>query len=107
MTALIKNLEAMLAAGRDDALLRFSLGTALLGEKQVQQAIGHLERAVTIQPGYSAAWKMLGRAYAMKGDDDQAARAYRSGIAIADQRGDKQAAREMRVFLRRIEKKAR
>ncbi|MOA42617.1 hypothetical protein D3C78_1646820 [compost metagenome] len=38
------------------------------------------------------------------GEPQQALQAYRDGIAVAEQRGDKQAAKEMTVFARRIEK---
>lgn len=38
------------------------------------------------------------------GDAKEAAFAYRSGIDAANGHGDKQAAKEMTVFLRRIEK---
>jgi predicted Zn-dependent protease len=53
---------------------------------------------------YSAAWKLLGKALAEPGASVEAAEAYRSGIAAAERRGDKQAAKEMTVFLRRLEK---
>ena len=36
---------------------------------------------------------------------DDALTAYREGIAVAEARGDKQAAKEMGVFMRRIEKR--
>jgi hypothetical protein len=39
------------------------------------------------------------------GRDSEALEAYRSGIAVAEAKGDKQAAREMSVFARRLEKK--
>jgi cytochrome c-type biogenesis protein CcmH/NrfG len=55
---------------------------------------------------YSAAWKLLGKALAESGDADGAAAAYRNGIAAAERRGDKQAAKEMTVFLRRLDKPA-
>ena len=55
---------------------------------------------------YSAAWKLLGKALAEAGDGPCAAEAYAQGIAVAEARGDVQAAKEMRVFLRRLEKSA-
>ena len=44
---LVENLEAMLAAGKDDALLRFSLGNAYLKERP-GLAAEHLARASKI-----------------------------------------------------------
>ena len=97
-------LETMLAGGRDDALLRFSLGNACLVEGDADNAVEHLERAVRHDPGYSAAWKELGRALLAAERPAQAADAWSRGIEAAEARGDVQAAKEMRVFLKRLEK---
>jgi predicted Zn-dependent protease len=99
-------LEQLLAGGRDDALLRFSLGNACLKEGDATAAAEHFSRAVAHDPAYSAAWKLLGRALADEGDRDGAAAAWQSGIEAAEARGDVQAAKEMRVFLKRLEKAA-
>ena len=64
----------------------------------------HLREAVARDPRYSAAWKLLGRALADTGDAPAALAAYREGIAVAQARGDKQAAKEMTVFAKRLEK---
>ncbi|MFP5418403.1 MAG: tetratricopeptide repeat protein [Gammaproteobacteria bacterium] len=100
----IADFEAMLAQGRDNALLRFSLGNAYLKQGDAAQAAAHLRRAVEHDPKYSAAWKLLGKALADSGAHEDALAAYRQGIAVAEARGDKQAAREMEVFAKRIEK---
>jgi len=98
--------EALLAAGKDSALLRFGLGSHHLAAGRAQPAAEHLRAAVAQDPAYSAAWKLLGKALEASGDAPGAAEAYRSGIAAAQKRGDKQAAKEMAVFLRRIERAA-
>lgn len=98
--------EALLASGKDGALLRFSLGMHYLKEGNAARAAEHLRSAVTQDPGYSAAWKLLGKALADCGRQSEAAEAYRSGIEAAGRKGDKQAAKEMTVFLRRLEKAA-
>ena len=94
----------MLAAGKDGALLRFSLGHEHLKAGNVEAAIAHLRQAVVLDPGYTAAWKALGRALADHGLAEDALAAYREGIAVAARKGDKQAGKEMQVFARRIEK---
>ena len=94
----------MLAGGRDNALLRFSLGNEYLKHGDAVKAAEHLRRAVGQDPKYSAAWKLLGRALTDAESWDEALAAYRQGIAVAEARGDKQAAKEMGVFARRIEK---
>jgi predicted Zn-dependent protease len=102
--AAIDNFEAMLAQGRDNALLRYSLGNEYLKLGDYVRAAEHLRRAVEHDPKYSAAWKLLGRALTEAAAWDEALAAYRQGSAVAEARGDKQAAKEMGVFARRIEK---
>jgi Tfp pilus assembly protein PilF len=96
--------EALLASGKDGALLRFSLGMHYLKEGDASRAAGHLRSAVAQDPGYSAAWKLLGKALENCAEPAAAMDAYRSGIEAAQRKGDKQAAKEMAVFLRRLEK---
>ena len=62
--------------------------------------------AHSADPHYSAAWKLLGRALAEGGDAGGAIAAFERGIAVARERGDEQAAKEMGVFLRRLHKPA-
>jgi len=97
-------LEQLLDKGRDDALLRFSLGGACLKEGDPAAAARHLRQAVAHDPGYSAAWKLLGRALADADRPGEAADAWRRGIEAAEGRGDIQAAKEMRVFLKRLDR---
>lgn len=98
------DLEKMLTAGRDSPLLRFSLGEVLLKEDRPADAVAHLRSAVEQDPGYSAAWKLYGKALAASGQPEAAAAAFDTGIATAEERGDKQAAKEMRVFLKRMKR---
>jgi Flp pilus assembly protein TadD len=97
-------LEAMLTAGQDNALLRFTLGSAFIRHKKFQQAIEHLSRAVELDPDYSAAWKNYGKALEQDGQINEAIKAYKNGIKVADRNGDKQAEKEMSVFLKRLQK---
>jgi Flp pilus assembly protein TadD len=103
-TSLIDSLRAQCGGPRDGALLRFSLGNALLSAGDHAVAIEELRQAVTFDPNYSAAWKLLGKACLAVDDEAGAAEAWRQGIAVAQHRGDKQAEKEMSVFLRRIER---
>ncbi len=63
----VERFEAMLASGRDDALLRFSLGLGYLRAGDAARAAQHLRRAVEHDRDYSAAWKLLGQALARPG----------------------------------------
>ena len=103
--ATLTNLLKMLEAGRDNALLRFSLGNEYLKEGDPHAAIEHLRAALQHDEAYSAAWKLLGRALETSGALNEALGAYRAGIAVAERKGDKQASKEMTVFARRLERK--
>lgn len=100
----VQRFEALLAAGKDNALLRFGLGNEYLKAGDFARAAEHFRAAVAQDPDYSAAWKLLGKSLAQAGREAEAVLAYLAGIEAAERRGDKQAAREMAVFLKRIDK---
>jgi predicted Zn-dependent protease len=103
-TAITQNFEKILAGGKDNTLLRFSLGSEYLKAGAPASAVNHLKQAVVLDPKYAAAWKQLGRALVESGQPADALLAYREGLAVAEAKGDKQAAKEMTVYARRIEK---
>jgi uncharacterized protein HemY len=95
-------LETMLQSGQDNALLRFTLGQAFMRHNKFEQAASHFAMAVELDPGYSAAWKNYGKALEKAGMLNEAIKAYKNGIKVADKKGDKQASKEMDVFLNRL-----
>ncbi|MDR6992515.1 tetratricopeptide repeat protein [Luteimonas sp. 3794] len=99
-----ERLQALLDAGRDDALLRFGLGNSCLQAGDLDAAATHLAAATRHDPDYSAAWKLLGKALLASGREDAAEAAWRAGLDAAARRGDVQSSKEMTVFLRRIER---
>ncbi len=105
--SMIDRLEALLAQGRDDKLLRFSLGRACLDAGRPGEAIQHLARCLAYDEEYSAAWNAYGKALHAAGRDADARAAWQRGVAVAERKGDKQAAREMGVRLRRLRKPER
>ena len=104
MSARLDSLRALCGGSRDGALLRVALANALIAEGASVDAIAELRRALEFDADYSAAWKQLGKLLAESGKATAASEAYRNGIAAAQKRGDKQAEKEMNVFLRRLEK---
>jgi predicted Zn-dependent protease len=102
---LIEDFEQMLLKGQEGALIRFSLGNAYLKENRPQMAVEHLRIALTHDPEHSAAWKLLGKALAEARCFVDSMGAFDQGIKVAEGKGDKQAAKEMRVFRRRVEKR--
>jgi Tfp pilus assembly protein PilF len=103
---LVEKFENMLASGKDHALLRFSLGSEYFKLNDFDKAALHLRLALQHDPKYSAAWKLLGKALTQSKKFDEAQQAYRQGIEIAEQYGDIQAAKEMKVFLSRLNGRA-
>ena len=101
---MISQLEKLLGTPRDGALLRYSLGVEYQKQGNLERAIAHLREAVLRDPLYSAAWKLLGRTLVDAGRPEDALDAFRQGIAAAENKGDKQALKEMTVFARRLEK---
>lgn len=106
MNPRIESLEKLLDGPRDGALLRFSLGNEYLKAGNPAAAGNSFRAAVDRDPSYSAAWKALGKALAEAGDAPGALVAYERGIAVAEAKGDIQAAKEMRVFAKRLTKAA-
>lgn len=102
----ISRLRAQVGGPRDGALLRYSLGLALLESGDAAGAAATLREALGFDPGYSAAWKALGHALLGAGNRVGAAEAWRRGMDAAEGKGDVQAGKEMRVFLRRLEKES-
>ena len=83
----------MLAAGKDGALLRYSLGNEYLKANDPARAAEHLARAVAQDPKYTAAWKLYGKALRAAGRAADALAAWREGIAVAH-RARRQAGRK-------------
>jgi predicted Zn-dependent protease len=105
-TSTLDNLLKLVGTPRDGALLRFSLGNEYLKAGEAAQAAAQFRAAVEKDPKFSAAWKLLGKSLAEAGQAEAALAAYHEGITVAEARGDLQAAKEMKVFVRRLERES-
>lgn len=104
MGDMTENLEALLARGDDSASLRFALATRYLADAKMERALEHALRAVQLDADYSAAWRLLGRIQSELGQVEAALQTYRRGIEVAQKNGDQQVAKEMSVFVKRLER---
>lgn len=104
---MLESLEKMLAQGMDNPMLRFGLGKGYLDAGDAERAATHFRRCVEQDRKYSAAWKLLGRALQLSGDNAGAREAWEQGLVVAQAHGDKQAEKEMDVFLRKLDKAQR
>ena len=98
----ITQLEKLLVADPEPTGF-FMLGKLYLDAERWADAANALEKALKLNPEYSAAWRLAGDAARKAGDNVRAAAIYRKGIEVAEARGDLQAAKEMGVFLRKLE----
>jgi Tfp pilus assembly protein PilF len=98
----ISSLLKLVGTHRDSAMLRLTLARLLAAQGELAQAETHLEAALDMDAAYTAAWKELGRVRQQNDDPAGAAEAWRRGIEKARENGDKQAEKEMTVFLRRL-----
>lgn len=103
-TKIIESFESMLSKGQDNALLRYGLGNAYLQQHDFPNALIHLAQCVALNPKYSAGWKAYGNALSSAQQFAKAVEIYTQGIAIAEENKDKQAVKEMQVFLKRAQK---
>jgi Tfp pilus assembly protein PilF len=101
---MLNELLKLLEKDPDNALLCFSIGSAYLKDSDLEQAKRHLAKSLQLDPQYSAAWKLYGKALQQNGDAELAYDVLTKGIEIATDKGDIQAAKEMQVFLKRLHK---
>jgi Tfp pilus assembly protein PilF len=98
----IETLLRLLGTPRDGAMLRLTLARLLSARGDLAAAEAHLEAALAMDADYTAAWKELGRVRQQRENPAGAADAWRQGVDKARANGDKQAEKEMTVFLRRL-----
>jgi predicted Zn-dependent protease len=101
MSEMIARFEAMLESGQDSAMLRLALANALVGGGRMAEAIQHLERALELDAGYSAAWKLLAKTLLAVDQPERVLEVCATGGEVAANKGDLQAAREMEVYAKR------
>ncbi len=101
VTERVERLRALLAREPEDASAWFGVGHGLLELSRPAEAIEPLERALAIDPRYTAAIRDLGQALLGSGRAEDARSVLARGAEIARDRGDLQTGREIEVFLRR------
>jgi Flp pilus assembly protein TadD len=87
----------------DDYFSHFGYASELVQAGRHREAVREFREAIRLKPDYSAAIRDLGRALEKIGAIDEAMQTYREGIPIAERNGDLQTAKEMQVFLKRLE----
>lgn len=100
----IKQLEKLVKENPKNALMHYTLGIEYLRAGKDDKAITSLKKTINLEPEYSAAYRELGKALVKTNLREEAIEIFNKGIAVAEEKGDIQTAKEMRVFLKRISK---
>ncbi|MEW6684184.1 MAG: tetratricopeptide repeat protein [Nitrospirota bacterium] len=100
----IDKLKQLVAHDPNDPALYLALGQAYLEAGQFIEAVTSLERAVTLNPKYTAAYWPLGKALEGAGRVDDAMVVYQQGLAVGEQTHDAIPTQKMRARLHRLRK---
>lgn len=95
----IEQFRNMARANPEDDLAHFALGQALFDARRHGEAAIVLKTVLRLNPEYSRAYVILGRAQAELGDDDGAVETWLTGHEAALRRGDLMPAKELRTLL--------
>jgi uncharacterized protein HemY len=100
----VKQLENLIKENPENALMHYTLGIEYLRIGNNQKAVRVLKNTIELEHDYSAAYRELGKAYVNAKLTKEAINVFHKGIAVAEEKGDIQTAKEMNVFLKRISK---
>ena len=89
----------------DDPMLWVGLGQTFLLLGLPGEALEPCSIAARLDPGYTEAFRDLGRAHLESGNPSDAARMFAHAIVLAEKAGDAKTGREIHFFLKRAEKR--
>ena len=99
----LEQLKQLAEVDPEDPVVFYGLGSEYLRRGDAAAAAEALHRCLELKPDYSAAHRELGRALEKLGRVEEAVAAYRRGHEVATEKGDLQTAREISIFLKRLE----
>ncbi|HEY7157881.1 MAG TPA: hypothetical protein VH575_28240 [Gemmataceae bacterium] len=94
-----QQIEEMLAEDPNDPFLRYGLAMEHVSAGQDEEAVRCFQELLRVAPEYVPAYMQAGRTLARLQRDEEARELFRTGIAMARQKGDLHAAEEMQGFL--------
>lgn len=92
----------VLEIDEEDTIALYGMADIFFQRKDFQSAINNLEKVITIDPKYSTAYLLLGKAYEANGDKEKSCEIYQKGIIVASKRGDMMPANEMQSRLNQL-----
>ncbi len=84
----IERYKKVIALDPADVLGYFSMGSALLDAKRLEEAREAFEKAVSVDSNHSPSYFSLGLALESLGKKEEAIKIYETGIPVAERRGD-------------------
>jgi Tfp pilus assembly protein PilF len=94
-----EQIEEMLKDDPEDGFLRYCLVMEHLGAGSEATALTIFQTLLAAKPDYVPAYLQLGQLLNRMGEEDEARTVFRTGIAVAQGKGDAHAANEMSNFL--------
>jgi Flp pilus assembly protein TadD len=99
-----EQIEAMLQDDSDeDGFLRYCLAMEHRSEGNNEGAVATFRELLRVKPDYVPGYMQLGQLLNQLGDEEEAKKVDREGIAVAQKKGDTHAAGEMGGFLALLE----
>ena len=102
----IESIRRMLQDSPNDTFLLYSLGMELLADGQQAEAILQFQRVIELDSGYLAAYPQAAQAQAEMGDKPGAAAILRSGLAVAEEKGDGHTKDRLELLLKALGEQA-
>ena len=99
----LEQFKELAEADPDDPVVHYGLGSEHLKLGEFAEAAAAFRKTIELQPDYSAAYRELGKALEKSNRREEAREIYRQGKEVATRKGDLQTAKEIDVFLRRLE----
>lgn len=86
----------------DDTIALYGMGDIFFFRKDFQSSANNLEKVIAIDPKYSNAYLLLGKAYEALNELVKAKKTYLAGISVASKQGDMMPANEMQSRLNQL-----
>ena len=94
--------KQVLEIDADDTVALYGMGDIAFYRENFKEAVSYLEKVVSLDEKYSAAYLLLGKSLEASGNLERAMQVYKKGIDVASKRGDMMPANEMQSRLNQL-----
>jgi predicted Zn-dependent protease len=100
----VNMMETLLGDGEDNALIRFTMGSAFIKHGKFEQAIEQLEKAIELEPGFTAAWLKYAEALYGNGRITESLSTLSERIRVATEKGDSDSIEKISALREHLQK---